>query len=89
MVTEPPIKTIGGSGYLAWPGEQNVKMSALIDELNAKDREIEVLTQERDNALLRIEDLDNENADQMQVINQQRALIESLAANRGGVNPNA
>lgn len=71
------------------PWVLRVELDDAIAVTHVKNRELEVLTQERDNALLRIEELENENADQKQVINQQRALIESLAANRGGVNPNA
>jgi hypothetical protein len=56
-------------------------------KLKAKDQEIEVLTQERDNALLRIEELEG----QIEYWRNYRPWSEPGVADyyRGGVNPNA
>lgn len=55
-----------------------LKRSGASAVLQAKDREIDVLTQERDNALLRIEELDRD-----------IARPYDFWVTRGGVNPNA
>jgi hypothetical protein len=55
-----------------------------VRDLKALDREVEVLTVERDNALLRVEELEAVNAEQNQLIDEDRALILKLTG-AGGV----